>query len=345
MPTDKKLRLSVLDQSPVRKLGTAQQAIRETVQLAQATERLGYTRFWVSEHHNTRALAGSTPEVLLAHLASRTSTIRLGSGGVMLPHYSALKVAENFKMLELLHPGRIDLGIGRAPGSDRLTAAALNPSNTFSEAAFMQQLKDLGHYLLDSFEPGDITEKIKATPMAPSVPPVWILSSSGQSGLFAAHFGFSFSFAHFINPIGGPQMVQAYRQAFEPSEFLQEPEANVAVFVLCAETEEKASELQQTMDLLMLRIEKGISAGVPPYADVQRRQYTEAEQQRILLNRKRVVSGTPKQVKEQLQQLANDYAVDELMLVTITHSFEDRLRSYELLAEAFELEPQPAALP
>lgn len=336
--TQQKLRLSILDQSPVRKGGSARQGIKETVQLAQLADRLGYTRFWVSEHHNTRALAGSTPEVLIAHLAGQTDRIRIGSGGVMLPHYSALKVAENFKMLENLFPGRIDLGLGRAPGTDRLTAAALNPNNTFNEAAFMQQLKDLGHYLQDTFEAGDITEKVRATPTVDTVPPVWMLSSSGQSGLFAAHFGFAFSFAHFINPVGGPQMVKAYREHFEPSAFLKEPEANVGVFVLCSETAEKARELQETMDLLMLRIEKGISAGVPPYTDVQRQQYSEAEQQRINSNRERMVSGTPEQVKRQLQEMAAEYEVDELVVITITHNFEDRLRSYELLAEAFELE-------
>lgn len=299
---------------------------------------MGYTRFWVSEHHNTRSLAGATPEVLIPVLARETKRIRIGSGGVMLPHYSALKVAENFKLLENLYPGRIDLGLGRAPGTDRLTAAALNPHNTFSEAAFMQQLKDLGHYLHDTFEAGDITEKVRATPTTTSVPPVWLLSSSGQSGLFAAHFGFGFSFAHFINPIGGAQMVQAYQEHFQPSAFLQAPQANVGVFVLCADTAEKAQQLLETMDLLMLRIEKGISAGVPPYEDAQTQQYTEAEQQRILFNRQRLVCGTQHQVKEQLTEMATSYAVDELVLVTITHDFSDRLRSYELLAEAFGLE-------
>ena len=337
MKEQTKIKLSVLDQSPVRKGGTAAQALQETVALAKAADALGYTRYWVAEHHNARGLAGSAPEVLIAHLAGETTRIRIGSGGVMLPHYSALKVAENFKLLENLFPGRIDLGIGRAPGTDRLTAAALNPHNTFSDEAFMQQLKDLGHYLQDTFEAGDITEKVRATPTAPSVPPVWILSSSGQSGLFAAHFGFNFSFAHFINPKGGGQMVQAYQQHFEPSAFRETPQANVGVFVMCADTEEKARELQETMDLMMLRIEKGISAGVPPYEDVQAQQYSEAEQERITFNRQRMISGTPDQVKQKLEQLASSYSVDELMIVTITHSFEDRLRSYQLLAEAFEL--------
>jgi luciferase family oxidoreductase group 1 len=338
MNSNNKIRLSILDQSPVRKGGNAAQALQETVALAKEAEKLGYTRFWVSEHHNTRGLAGSTPEVLIPYLASQTSRLRIGSGGVMLPHYSALKVAENFKLLENLFPGRIDLGIGRAPGTDRLTAAALNPYNNFSDEAFMQQLKDIGHYLHGTFEAGDITEKVRATPTTTSVPPVWLLSSSGQSGLFAAHFGFRFSFAHFINPVGGPQMVKAYKEHFEPSEFLKQPEANVGVFVICAEKEEKVRELQETMDLLMLRIGKNISAGTPPYEDVKSQHYTEAEEERIKANRQRMISGTPDQVKEKLEKLAADYGVDELIIVTITYNFEDRLESYRLLAKAFSLQ-------
>ncbi|MFC7669852.1 MsnO8 family LLM class oxidoreductase [Hymenobacter humi] len=166
-------------------------------------DRLGYSRFWVSEHHNTNTLAGSTPEVLIAHLGNHTQRIRLGSGGVMLPHYSALKVAENFRMLESLFPGRIDLGMGRAPGGDRLTAHALNPSNTFSEQDFVEQLMDLQAYLRDDRVPETIHERVMAIPQAPGVPELWLLSSSGQSGLFAAHLGMAFSFAQFINGNGG----------------------------------------------------------------------------------------------------------------------------------------------
>ncbi|MDQ3292529.1 MAG: LLM class flavin-dependent oxidoreductase [Bacteroidota bacterium] len=339
---EKKIRLSVLDQSPIRKMGTARQALQETIQLAKTADKLGYTRFWVSEHHNTRGLAGSTPEVLIAHLAGKTHYIRVGSGGVMLPHYSALKVAENFRMLETLFPGRIDLGIGRAPGTDRLTAQALNPYNTFSEQDFIQQLTDLGHYLNDTFEPGTDLARIQAIPSAETVPPVWLLSSSGQSGVFAAHFGFGFSFAHFINPNGGPQMVKSYRENFQASDNLSTPEANASIFVLCADTEKKAQELQAVMDLLMLRIEKGIRAGVPPYEDAVAQEYTEAELARIQYNRQRMVAGTPEQVKLKLTQMAAEYDVDELVIVTITYDFADRLRSYELLAQAFEL-PSPSS--
>src|ERR1700744_1249859 len=206
-----KIRLSVLDQSPVRKGITPEQAVQETIALAKHTEQLGYTRFWVSEHHNTGSLAGSTPEVLLAFLGSQTKTIRIGSGGVMMPNHSALKVAENFRMLEALFPDRIDLGMGRAPGTDRLTASVLNPSNQFSEQEFVHQLYDLVNYFHDRGEPGTPQSNIRAIPQVQTVPDMWLLSSSGESGLFAAHFGMGLSFAHFINPIGGPEAVALYR--------------------------------------------------------------------------------------------------------------------------------------
>jgi luciferase family oxidoreductase group 1 len=334
-----KIRLSVLDQSPVRPGATARQAVLETVALAQLADRRGYHRFWVSEHHNTAFLAGSTPEVLIAHLGSQTQRIRLGSGGVMLPHYSALKVAENFRMLETLFPGRIDLGMGRAPGGDRLTAYALNPNNSFSEQDFVEQLMDLQTYLRDERVPETIHEKVMAIPQANTAPALWLLSSSGQSGLFAAHLGMAFSFAQFISPAGGPAAVQNYRQRFQPSALLPAPEANVALFVLCADTEEKAAELQLALEIQMLRIEQGRRGAYPTAEEARQYQFTEEEQARRAYNRQRFVSGTPAQVKERLTALAESYSVDELIIVTITASFEDRLRSYELLADAFELTP------
>lgn len=334
-----KIKLSVLDQSPVRKGGTARQAVLETVQLAKLTEQLGYTRFWVSEHHNAVSLAGSTPEVLIAHLAGQTQHIRIGSGGVMLPNHSTLKVAENFRMLETLFPGRIDLGMGRAPGGDRATAALLNPSNTFSERDFMQQLIDLQYFLSDEDNP-DIQTKIRAIPMAETIPELWLLSSSGQSGLFAAHFGMAFSFAHFINPMGGPEAVEMYKSRFKPSHQLKEPQASLGIFVMCADTEEKAAQLQAAMDVQMLRIEQGLRQGFSPYEEVKDYQFSDMEMERVMFNRQRMVSGTPDQVKVKLTQLAASYEVDEIVVVTITYDFTDRIRSYELLAKAFELKPR-----
>jgi luciferase family oxidoreductase group 1 len=339
MNSKKPLRLNVLDQSPIPHGGTARQAIDNTIQLARFTEQLGYGRFWVSEHHNTSSLAGSTPEVLLARLGAETQHIRLGSGGVMLPHYSALKVAENFRMLETMYPGRIDLGIGRAPGGDRLTASLLNPANKFDEHDFIEQLQDLDRYLTDAGAPGSPQEKVKATPQAPTVPERWLLSSSGQSGLFAAYLGWAFSFAHFINPQGGPQMLRMYRERFRPSALLAQPMANVAIFVLCADTAAKAQELEDTMVLQMIRLERGERVGFPPYEEIRDYRYSAAELDRVAYQRQRMVSGTPEVVKAKLEALAAEYATDEITIVTITYDFADRLRSYELLAQAFELAP------
>ncbi|TDN38198.1 LLM class flavin-dependent oxidoreductase [Hymenobacter sp. UV11] len=333
------LRLSVLDQSPVRPGATARQALQETTQLAQLTDRLGYTRFWVSEHHNTTTLAGPTPEVLLAHLGAHTSRIRLGSGGVMLPHYSALKVAENFKMLEALHPGRIDLGIGRAPGADRLTAYALNPSNQFKEEDFIEQLVDLQAYLRDDRTPETIHERVLAIPQIDTQPELWLLSSSGQSGDFAARLGMGFTFAQFINPNGGPAAVRAYRQQFRPSPELAAPAASVALFVLCADTEEKANALAKAMLMQLLRFEQGVRGPYPTAAEAAAYQFGPLELTRLRYHQARVVSGTPAQVHAQLTELAAAYEVEELLLTSITADFADRLRSYELLAEAFELTP------
>lgn len=333
------MRLSILDQSPIRKGSTATEALRETLQLAKLSDRLGYTRFWVSEHHNTTVLAGSAPEILIAHLADHTRHIRLGSGGVMLPHYSALKVAETFRLLETLFPGRIDLGLGRAPGGDRLTASVLNPMNQFSEQDFVQQLFDLQNWLNDQYEPGTIGEKVRAMPVASSVPQQWMLSSSGQSGLFAAHFGMGFSFAHFINPEGGPQAVKMYRERFKPSINLQQPEAMVAIFVFCSESEEKVQQQQAITDYRFIQFEKGRFEPVD-YEEVKNVSYTPLEEQRIAANRPRAIIGTPQVVKQKLLQLAADYDVNEIMMTNITLDFEDRMHSYELLAQLFEL-PQP----
>lgn len=333
----KHIRLSVLDQSPVRKGATPEQAIQETIQLAKYADELGYTRYWVAEHHNTGLLAGSAPEVLLAYLASQTKSIRIGSGGVMMPNHSALKVAENFRMLEALAPGRIDLGMGRAPGTDRLTAAMLNPSNQFSEQDFIEQLFNLRNYFHDTAQPGTPQAKVRAIPQVNTVPAMWLLSSSGQSGIFAAHFGMGFSFAHFINPIGGPEAVATYRERFKPSDDLPEQQANMAVFVFCSEDEEKIAQHQALMDFRFNQFEKGTPSIPVTYEDIKNMTYTLAEEERIRYNRQRVITGRAVELKDKLNQLAESYNVDEIIAVTITENFEDRLESYRLLAKVFEI--------
>lgn len=327
----------MLDQSPVRKGVTAEQGVQETIALAKLTDELGYHRYWVSEHHNTSILAGSTPEVLMAHLAGQTKNIRIGSGGIMMPNHSTLKVAENFRMLEALFPGRIDLGMGRAPGTDRITASILNPSNHFREQDFVEQLADLQHYFNDTAEEGNVRHRIRAIPMIQTTPAMWLLSSSGESGLFAAHFGMGLSFAHFINPFGGPQAIEAYRDRFQPSDNMQQPEATVAIFVFCSENPEKIKQHQAVMDHRFLQFESGGPRGPIAYEDVKDIAYTAAEQERIRYHRHRVITGSPSEIKLKLTWLANDYNVDEIIAVTITEDFEDRLESYRLLADVFGL--------
>ncbi|QQL49261.1 LLM class flavin-dependent oxidoreductase [Mucilaginibacter ginkgonis] len=330
------IKLSVLDQSPVRKGVTAEQALQETLELAKHTDHLGYHRFWVAEHHNIDSLAGSAPEVLMAHLAGQTKNIRIGSGGVMMPNHTALKVAENFKLLEALFPGRIDLGMGRAPGTDRLTASVLAPNNNFSDQDFVNQLFDLQAYFHNTAEAGTIQEKVKAIPMAATAPKQWLLSSSGGSVRFAAHFGTGFSFAHFINPNGGPEAVDLYRRHFKPSADFTSPQANVAIFIFVSDDPEKVKQHQALMDFRFLSLERGQGLSPVGYADIKDEVYTDAELERIAYNRKRIIAGNSRSVKEQITRLVNNYQVDEVIAITIAEEFDDRLQSYTLLKEVFK---------
>lgn len=331
------IKLSVLDQSPISKNKTASEALQETTRLAELTDQLGYTRFWVSEHHNAESLAGTSPEILIAHLANHTKRMRIGSGGIMLPNHSALKMAENFKLLEALFPNRIDMGIGRAPGTDRLTASLLNPSNCFNEQDFVEQLYDLDNFFLDSDKEDTIYRKVKAYPSVTTLPCRWMLTSSGESGVIAAHFGMALSYAQFINPYIGTNIIKAYCQNFKPSDELKTPQANVAIFAFCNEDEEVVKKQQALMDYRFIQLERGGSLAPVLYEDIEYMPYTEFELQRIKINRARTIFATPEIMKEKLIGLAEDYGIDEIMLATYAEKFEDRLHSYELLSEMFHL--------
>jgi luciferase family oxidoreductase group 1 len=245
-------------------------------------------------------------------------------------------VAETFRLLEALFPNRIDLGMGRAPGGDRQAASVLNPMNQFSEQDFVQQLFDLQNWLNDQYEPGTIGEKVRVMPAPLTVPQQCMLSSSGQSGLFALHFEIGFSFAYFINPIGGPEAVKMYRERFKSSINLQQPEAMIAIFVFCLEHEEKIKQQQAITDYRFIQFEKGRFEPVD-YEEVKSVSYSPKELQRIADNRPRVIIGNPQSVKQQLEQLAADYGVNEVMAANIALDFKDRMRSYELLAQLFDL--------
>jgi len=333
---NRKIKLSILDQSIVRKGGTATQAVAETIATAKLAEQLGYHRFWVSEHHNSSMIAGSTPEVLMVKLADETSTIRIGSGGIMLPNHSALKVAENFRMLETLFPGRIDLGMGRAPGGDRITASMLNPSNNFSEDSYLRQLDHLQAYFRD--EAATQYGALLAVPQSPGIPEQWILgSSAGGSSLIAAKHGMGLVIARFINGHAGPDIAAQYRQSYIPSKLFPEPRTMVAISVLCADTEEKAAQLRKLSDHNLLKFETGRYEPLGSYDEIADYQFTSSEQGRILNNKGRIVSGTPEQVKQQLTALADAFDAEEIIVTCMTFSQEDRIRSFTLLAETFEL--------
>jgi luciferase family oxidoreductase group 1 len=332
------LSLSVLDQSPIRSGRTPADAIQETLQLAAAADRLGYRRYWLAEHHSSEGLAGSAPEILIGQVAARTSRIRVGSGGVMLSHYSALKVAESFRVLETLYPGRIDLGIGRAPGSDRRTAMALaHGPGVLGIEHFPAQIRDVILWLHDRVESGHTFAGVRAMPVGPSAPEVWLLGSSADSATYAAHFGTAFSFAHFINANGGDEITRMYRHYFRPSGWLAEPKVSVGVFVICADTEEEAVRLRLSRDLSIARRYTGGGGPYPTVAEAQRHLWTPQQLAIAEQNRHRAIVGAPEQVRERLLALAADFEADELVVVTITEDERSRLRSYELLAEAFDL--------
>ena len=331
----RKLKLSILDQSVIRPGGNAKDAINETVATVKLAEELGYSRFWVSEHHNSALIAGSTPEVLMVKLADATNAIRIGSGGIMLPNHSALKVVENFRMLEVLFPNRIDLGIGRAPGTDQITSSILNPLNDFSEASYLQQLEYMQHFFKDTA--ATKYGSLLATPRATTIPSQWILSSSGSSSLIAAKFGMGLSIAKFINGFVSPQVAETYRKNFKPSAENTEPQVIVAVQVVCAETEEKANQMRKFIDFVFVQFEKGNFNDFKDGNFIKNYSFSPFEQQIIERNKGRIISGTTDDVKEQLIKLSNDFETNEIMITSMSVDYEARRKSFELLANAFEL--------
>ncbi|MFC0523728.1 LLM class flavin-dependent oxidoreductase [Pontibacillus salicampi] len=328
------MKLSVLDQTPILAGVSPQEAFRQTTELAKHVDSLGFHRYWVSEHHSTESLAGSAPEILITHLAANTKHIRVGTGGILLPHYSAYKVAEAFRVLESLYPERIDLGLGRAPGGMPNVNLALNRGEHPQVEYYPQQVQELMSYLHGK-DPNNL--HVYATPKGETAPPIWMLGSSGTSARLAAELGVSYSFAHFINGYGGTRAMERYNNYFQPSAQQTHPEGFVSIFVVCAETEEKAEYLASSLDLAILRIEQGGNRhGFPTPEEASQYEYSVFEQQRVRENRGRMIVGDPQQVKKELEALAKAYDVNEVMINTIVNPFEERLRSYSLIAEAFQ---------
>jgi luciferase family oxidoreductase group 1 len=331
------MQLSVLDQSVCVAGRTQDTAIRQTLELAQRCEAWGYHRFWVSEHHSHPSIVGTAPEVLMAAIAARTTRIRLGSAGVMLPHYAPLKVAEQFRVLDALAPGRIDLGVGRAPGSDGRTAQLLNPDRHASDN-FPQQVLELQAWVTGEPIPaGHPGHGVFAYPSGPTSPQVWMLGSSDYGAQLAAHLSLPYAFAYFITDgQGADAALSLYRANFRPSEAMPKPHATVCVWALAADTEEEALRLFQSRARWRMDRNSGrIGPILPP--DEALRDYTPSEQVALAELRANALLGSAPQVAHKLRKLAERLQVDELVLITWTHDAAAQARSYELLAQEFAL--------
>jgi luciferase family oxidoreductase group 1 len=314
------MRISVLDQCPIPEGSSAGDALRNTIELARLADRLGYRRYWLAEHHGTPGLACASPEVMIGPVAAATSRIRVGSGGVMLPHYSPLKVAETFSMLSGLFPGRIDLGVGRAPGTSSRVAFALQRDRRHpAPDDFLEQLQELVGY----FAPGTSFHS----------PEMALLGSSPQSAIWAAELGLPYVFADFINPDGAP-LAAYYRDHFRPSQSLREPRVSVALWALCADTAEEALRLSASARMMLLLLFRGQLIQVPPVEKALAFLKHEGVPVAAVPAGRRIITGDPDTVRAALETVAAEYAADEVFIVNILHDHSARLRSYELIAEA-----------
>jgi luciferase family oxidoreductase group 1 len=332
------LRLSVLDQSPVPAGSTPGQALENSISLARLVDGLGYRRFWMSEHHAMDTLACTAPEVMLARIGAETKGIRIGSGGIMLPHYTPLKVAECFRMLHALYPGRVDLGIGRAPGGGPVEALALKRDRkTRMQDDFPEQVSELLAFLGHSFPVGHPFAGIRVSPEMPGGPDVWMLGSSMWSAAAAVEFGLPYSFAHFFSPVHTRAAIETYRRGFTASAYRSEAEATVAVGVICAETQEEAEFLASSVRLLQRRIRQGDRRPVASPEDAVRELRMLGEMPMEEGEWPRYFVGTPSLVRERMEQMAGELGIGELIVNTIVWDHAKRLRSYELLAGAVGL--------
>jgi luciferase family oxidoreductase group 1 len=340
------MRLTVLDQSTVTTGRAPSESIRETLALALLCEDLGYSRYWLAEHHNSDSVAGSAPEVLIAAIAATTQRIRVGSAGIMLPHYAALKVAEQFRVLEAIAPGRIDMGLGRAPGSDGLTAHALNPNAATAADHFPAQVRDLlawssGTPLVDKHP----FRSVSAQPAGPTAPEPWILGSSDYGAQVAAHFGLPYCFAHFITDGQGcADAIALYRESFRPSERNPSPYASVCVWALAADSEAAADYHYSSRALWRLSRDRGVFVAMPSPEEAAAHAWTDAERARAARSRERAIVGTGPQVVAKLRALAAGVGADEVAILSTAHDPAARRQSYRLIAQAAGLRAEQVAM-
>ena len=329
------MRLSVLDQSPIAEGSTAGDALRNTIDLARWAEQLGYRRYWLAEHHGTPGLADASPEVMVGPVAAATSRMHVGTGGVMLPHYSPLKVAETFSMLSALFPGRIDLGLGRAAGTSSGIAYALQRDRRQpAPDDFHEQLQELLGYLENRGPASGPFRQLGSLHFESPEP--WLLGSSAQSGIWAAELGLPYVFADFINP-SGEAIAEYYREHFQPSARLQQPRVGVATWAICADTDDEAQRLASSMRMLMLMLYRGQLIPVPSVEKALAFLAQEGVAAETLPVGRRIIVGTPPKVRSMIEEVAADYGAEEVFVVNIMHEHAARKRSYELIAKVFDL--------
>ena len=320
----------MLDLVPVREGSDARTALAESVELARLTERLGYLRYWFAEHHGMGSIASSAPEILIGHIASATSTIRVGSGGIMLPNHTPLRVAEVFHTLEALHPGRIDLGMGRAPGTDPATSRALRP---FDGERFPDQVGELMALSRGTIPADHPFASVKVVPSGVQLPPIWVLASSGATAAFAGSIGAGYGFARHFSPSPPGPAIRAYRDSFVPSAQFPAPHVILGVSVMCAPTDDEADYLATSSDLGWVRLHRREFTPLPSPEEASRYAYTAQERVVVDANRQRHFIGTPLKVASLIRHIAEDTQADEIMVTTMIYGHSERLRSYTLLAE------------
>jgi luciferase family oxidoreductase group 1 len=330
--------ISILDQSPIVSGYSARDAIAASVELAQLADRLGFHRYWLAEHHGLASLGDPCPEILLARIASVTARMRVGTGGILLPYYTPFKIAEQFRMLEALFPGRIDLGLGRAPGGDIKTAQAVAGGRYAAAAHFPEQVAELVAWLDNRMPDDHPLAGVIAQPAVETAPEIWMLGSSDFGGALAAQLGLRFAFAHFINPHGGDAVARAYRGEFNRGGRERQAVSAVAVFAVCAQRQSEAEDLSAAVDLRRLQMAYGVNAPIPTVAEarVQERGYSERDKLIIAQQRPRSIIGTPDVVRDEILAIRERYSADEVVVLTVC-DYATRLKSFELLAEVFNL--------
>lgn len=330
------LPLSILDLSPVAAGSTGAQALRNSLDLAQLADKLGFTRYWVAEHHNMPSIASSAPDIMIGQIAAATQRLRVGSGGVMLPNHAPLMVAERFKVLEALYPDRIDLGLGRAPGTDPATSYALRRRQGISEEDdFLERFNELMLFETHGFPAGHPFHKVRAMPADVKLPPIYLLGSSDYSAQLSGHIGAAFAFAHHFATFDAVEAMRLYRDSFKPSVSHDKPYAILATHVVCADTDEEAERLAATVDLNFVRRAKGEYLPLASPDEALAYDYAPVDRARIAQNRQKLSVGSPATVKAKLAPLIEATQANELMVTTMIYDHQARKRSYELLAGIF----------